>query len=85
MSRSSSTIVNLGLNNTNSSSNNPRNDFNPYTSSALAFSVTQHLLQGLRVAGIEERELRLLLESGEFAAQGRIRKEFSMFYSMVSR
>ena len=45
------TIVNLGLNNTNSSSNNPRNDFNPSTSSSLSLSITQHLLQGFGIGG----------------------------------
>ncbi len=36
----------LGLNNNHSTSNNPRNDFNPSTSSSLSLSFTQHLLQG---------------------------------------
>src|SRR3954471_21845571 len=33
------TIVNLGLNNNSTTSNNPRNDFNPSTTSSLGFSV----------------------------------------------
>jgi outer membrane protein TolC len=40
------TTVFLGLNNSNTSSNNPRNDFNPATNSSLSLSFTQHLLQG---------------------------------------
>jgi outer membrane protein TolC len=40
------TTVFMGLNNNNSTSNNPRNDFNPATTSSLSLSVTQHLLQG---------------------------------------
>jgi outer membrane protein TolC len=40
------TTVFLGLNNNHSTSNNPRNDFNPSTSSSLSLSITQHLLQG---------------------------------------
>ena len=40
------TTVSLGLNNTQVTSNNPRNDFNPSTTSSLALSISQHLLQG---------------------------------------
>jgi outer membrane protein len=40
------TSVSLGLNNNFSSSNNPRNDFNPSKSSTLGLSITQRLLQG---------------------------------------
>ena len=38
--------VSLGLSNNASTSNNPRNDFNPSTNSSLTLSVSQHLLQG---------------------------------------
>ena len=40
------TTVSLGLNNTQVTCNNPRNDFNPSTTSSLALSISQHLLQG---------------------------------------
>src|SRR5580765_1343651 len=40
------TNVSLGLNNNSTTSNNPRNDFNPATNSSLALGITQHLLQG---------------------------------------
>src|SRR5579872_5634208 len=40
------TIVNLGLNNSSVSSNNPRNDFNPSTNASLGLGITQHLMQG---------------------------------------
>jgi len=58
------TIVNLGLNNTNSSSNNPRNDFNPSTSSALNLSITQHLLQGFGSA-VNGRQIRIARNNRE--------------------
>src|SRR5439155_1954335 len=58
------TIVNLGLNNTNSISNNPRNDFNPSTSSALNFSITQHLLQGFGSA-VNGRQIRIAKNNRE--------------------
>jgi len=40
------TTIGLGLNNTNTSGNNPRNDFNPSTNASLALNFQQHLLQG---------------------------------------
>jgi outer membrane protein TolC len=58
------TIVSVGLNNTNSSSNNPRNDFNPSTSSALNLSVTQHLLQGFGLA-INSRQIHIAKNNRE--------------------
>jgi outer membrane protein len=52
------TSVALGLNNTNISSNNPRNDFNPATNSSLTLSLTQHLLQGYGIA-VNGRQIRI--------------------------
>jgi outer membrane protein len=52
------TSVTMGLNNTNTSSNNPRNDFNPATNSSLTLSVTQHLLQGFGPA-VNGRQIRI--------------------------
>jgi len=58
------TIVSVGMNNTNSSSNNPRNDFNPSTSSALNLSVTQHFLQGFGLA-INSRQIHIAKNNRE--------------------
>ena len=58
------TTVALGLNNTNSVSNNPRNDFNPSTSSALNLSVSQHLLQGFGNA-VNGRQIRIARNNRE--------------------
>ncbi len=52
------TSVTMGLNNTNISSNNPRNDFNPATNSSLTLSVTQHLMQGFGPA-VNGRQIRI--------------------------
>jgi len=60
------TIVNLGLNNNNTASNNPRNDFNPVTSSSLGLSVTQHLLQGFGPA-INSRQIHIARNNREVA------------------
>jgi outer membrane protein TolC len=58
------TIVNLGLNNTNTSGNNPRNDFNPSTTSSLGISFTQHLLQGFGTA-INSRQIHIAKNNRE--------------------
>lgn len=58
------TIVNLGLNNNNVSSNNPRNDFNPSTSSSLGISFTQHLLQGFGTA-VNSRQIHIAKNNRE--------------------
>jgi outer membrane protein len=58
------TIVGLGLNNNRTSSNNPRNDFNPSTNGSLAFSVTQHLLQGFGPA-INSRQIHIARNNRE--------------------
>jgi outer membrane protein len=60
------TIVNLGLNNNGTSSNNPRNDFNPSTSSSLGLSITQHLLQGFGPA-INSRQIHIARNNREVA------------------
>ena len=58
------TIVGLGLNNNRSTSNNPRNDFNPSTNGSLALSVTQHLLQGFGPA-INSRQIHIARNNRE--------------------
>ena len=58
------TIVNLGLNNTATTSNSVRADFNPSTSSSLGFSITQHLLQGFGPA-INSRQIRIAKNNRE--------------------
>jgi len=54
----SGTLVNLGLSNTNTTTNSPRNDFNPSTNGALSLSITQHLLQGFGPA-LNGRQIRI--------------------------
>jgi outer membrane protein len=58
------TVVGLGLNNTGSTSNNFRNDFNPSTSSSLGLSITQHLLQGFGWA-VNSRQIRIAKNNRE--------------------
>ncbi|HEY1339527.1 MAG TPA: TolC family protein [Bryobacteraceae bacterium] len=60
------TIVNLGLNNNNTSNNNPRSDFNPATTSSLGLSFTQHLLQGFGIA-INSRQIHIAKNNREVA------------------
>jgi outer membrane protein len=60
----SGTSVSLSLQNTNSVSNNPRNDFNPSTTASLSLSVTQHLLQGFG-AGVNGRQIRIAKNNRE--------------------
>jgi outer membrane protein len=52
------TFVNLGLNNTSTTTNSPRSDFNPATNGSLALTVTQHLLQGFGTA-LNTRQIRI--------------------------
>src|SRR6185437_15644571 len=54
----SGTSVSLGLQNSRSTSNNPRNDFNPSTNSGLTLSFSQHLLQGFG-PGINSRQIHI--------------------------
>ena len=58
------TTVSLGLNNTNTSGNNPRNDFNPSTTSSLGLSITQHLMQGFG-SGVNSRQIRIAKNNRE--------------------
>jgi len=58
------TIVSLGLNNTNTTSNSPRSDFNPATTSSLGLSFTQHLLQGFGPS-INSRQIRIAKNNRE--------------------
>lgn len=60
------TIVNMGLTNNSTTSNNPRNDFNPATNSSLGLSITQHLLQGFGPA-INSRQIRIARNNREVA------------------
>jgi outer membrane protein len=60
------TTVNLGLNNNSTQGNNPRNDFNPATSSSLGLSITQHLLQGFGPA-INSRQIHIARNNREVA------------------
>jgi outer membrane protein TolC len=58
------TSVSLGLNNTSINSNNPRSDFNPATTSSLAFGMTQHLWQGFG-PGVNSRQIRIAKNNRE--------------------
>ena len=58
------TSVSLGLNNNSVQSNNPRNDFNPSTTSSLALNFTQHLLQGFG-SGVNSRQIRIARNNRE--------------------
>jgi outer membrane protein TolC len=60
------TIVSLGLNSLNSSSNNPRNDFNPASTASLNLSFTQHLLQGFGPA-LNSRQIHIARNNREVA------------------
>ena len=58
------TTVSLGLNNSTVTSNNPRSDFNPATTSSLALSFTQHLLQGFGHA-VNSRQISIAKNNRE--------------------
>jgi outer membrane protein len=58
------TTVSLGLNNSLITSNNPRNDFNPSTTSSLSFTISQHLLQGFGPA-VNSRQIRIARNNRE--------------------
>ncbi len=60
------TIVSMGLNNTSTSSNNLRNDFNPSTNASLGLNFTQHLLQGFGPA-VNSRQIRIARNNREVA------------------
>jgi outer membrane protein len=60
----SGTIVSLGLNNSTTTSNNPRNDFNPFTSSSVGIGITQHLLQGFGPA-VNSRQIHIAKNNRE--------------------
>ncbi len=60
------TTVNLGLNNNSTTGNNPRNDFNPATTSSLGLSITQHLLQGFGPA-VNSRQIHIARNNREVA------------------
>ncbi|HTS28916.1 MAG TPA: TolC family protein [Bryobacteraceae bacterium] len=58
------TTVNLGLNNTSLTANNPRADFNPATSASLGIGITQHLFQGFGPA-VNARQIRIARNNRE--------------------
>lgn len=58
------TSLSLGLNNTSLTGNNPRNDFNPSTTSSLAINFSQHLLQGFGSA-VNSRQIRIAKNNRE--------------------
>jgi outer membrane protein len=58
------TSVSLGMNNTNSISNNPRNDFNPSTVSSLSLQFSQRLLQGFGPS-VNGRQIRIARNNRE--------------------
>jgi outer membrane protein len=58
------TSINMGLNNNSVSSNNPRNDFNPSTTSSLSLNFTQHLLQGFGY-GVNSRQIHIARNNRE--------------------
>jgi hypothetical protein len=58
------TLINVGLTNSTTSSNNPRNDFNPATSSSLGIGITQHLLQGFGLA-VNSRQIHIARNNRE--------------------
>ena len=60
------TIVNLALNNTGTSANNPRADFNPATASSLGLTITQPLLAGFGRA-VNAREIHIARNNREVA------------------
>ena len=60
------TMVSLGLSNNTIQSNSPRNDFNPSTTSSLAFTFTQHLLQGFGPM-VNSRQIRIAKNNREVA------------------
>src|SRR5262249_53195635 len=58
------TIVGIGVNNNATTSNNPRNDFNPSKTSALGITFTQHLLQGFGTA-VNSRQIHIARNNRE--------------------
>src|SRR5262249_36970004 len=84
------TSVSVGLNNTNVSSNNPRNDFNPSTNSALAVNFTQHLMQGFGTA-VNSRQIHIAKNNREvsdltFKLQGEttVAAVMQLYWDLVS-
>jgi outer membrane protein TolC len=60
------TIVNVGLNNSTSTTNSPRSIFNPATTSSLGVGLTQHLLQGFGTA-VNTRQIHISKNNREVA------------------
>jgi outer membrane protein len=84
------TIASLALNNTSVTSNNPRNDFNPSTSSSLGLTITQHLLQGFGPA-INSRQIRIARNNREVSdltfklqVQTTVAAVMSLYWNLVA-
>jgi outer membrane protein len=60
------TLVSLGLNNTTAVGNSAFASFNPATNSSLGLTVTQHLLQGFRIA-VNQRQIQIAKNNRELS------------------
>jgi outer membrane protein len=60
------TLLSLGINNNTTTGNNAFSTFNPATNSALALTVTQHLLQGFRLA-VNQRQIQIARNNRELS------------------
>jgi outer membrane protein len=58
------TTVSLGLNNSSTTANDPRNDFNPATNASMGIAITQHLWQGFGPA-VNARQIRIARNNRE--------------------
>ncbi len=84
------TVASLGLNNSSVTSNNPRNDFNPSTSSSLGLTITQHLLQGFGLA-INSRQIHIARNNREVSdltfklqVQTTVAAVMSLYWNLVA-
>jgi outer membrane protein len=84
------TTASLGLNNNSITSNNPRNDFNPSTSSSLALTITQHLLQGFGLA-VNSRQIHIARNNREVSdltfklqVQTTVAAVMSLYWNLVA-
>ncbi len=60
------TEISLGLNNTTTIGNNANSSFNPATTAALGFTLTQHLLQGFSAA-VNQRQIHIARNNRELS------------------
>ena len=84
------TVASLGLNNSSVTSNNPRNDFNPSTSSSLGLSITQHLMQGFGLA-VNSRQIHIAKNNREVSdltfklqVQTTVAAVMSLYWNLVA-